>query len=140
MSRLRADIRYLYNMSVIAMLFAAGLLSNLFWITHLSSLFVLVGLLSLSTTLAGTACQTLAQLVIDPLYHGRVMSLWSMTMMAAPAVGAAIHGAVAEWLGFVVAFALAAFFGIFSLIGLYQRRRGMTEDVPVAKVTMSDSI
>jgi hypothetical protein len=46
---------------------------------------------------------------------------------------------VAEWLGFVVAFALAAFFGIFSLIGLYQRRRGMTEDVPVAKVTMSDS-
>jgi predicted MFS family arabinose efflux permease len=139
MSRLRADIRYLYNMSVIAMLFAAGLLSNLFWITHLSSLFVLVGLLSLSTTLAGTACQTLAQLVIDPPYHGRVMSLWSMTMMAAPAVGAAIHGAVAEWLGFVVAFALAAFFGIFSLIGLYQRRRGMTDDAPVAKVTMSDS-
>ena len=139
MSRLRADIRYLYNMSVIAMLFAAGLLSNLFWITDLSSLFVLVGLLSLSTTLAGTACQTLAQLVIDPPYHGRVMSLWSMTMMAAPAVGAAIHGAVAEWLGFVVAFAFAAFFGVLSLIGLYRRRRGMTEDAPVAKVTMSDS-
>ena len=62
-----------------------------------------------------------------------------MTMMAAPAAGAAIHGAVAEWLGFVVAFAFAAFFGVFSLVGLYRRRRGMTEDAPVAKVTMSDS-
>ena len=139
MSRLTADIRYLFNMSVAAMLFAICLLANLVWIDQLSSLFLLVGFLSLSTTLAGTACQTLAQLIIDPQYHGRVMSLWSMTMMAAPAVGAATHGAIAEWQGFVAAFGLAAVFGVLGLAGLYARRRGMAEDAPVAKVTTSDS-
>jgi len=139
MSRLKADVGYLFNMSVAAMFFAACLLSNLVWIGQLPSLFVLVGLLSLSTTLAGTACQTLAQLIIDPQYHGRVMSLWSMTMMAAPALGAAAHGAIAEWLGFVVAFAIAAVVGVLGLVGLYARRRGMAEGVPVASVTTSDS-
>ena len=139
MSRLRADVRYLFNMSVIAMFFAACLLSNLIWVAQLSSLFVLVGLLSLSTTLAGTACQTLAQLLIDSEYHGRVMSLWSMAMMAAPALGAATHGAIAEWLGFVVAFALAAILGVLALVGLYARRRDMVDETPAANVTTSDS-
>jgi len=139
MSRMKADIRYLFNLSLAAMFFAACLLSNLVWIAQLPSLFILVGLLSLSTTLAGTACQTLAQLIIDSQYHGRVMSLWSMTMMAAPALGAATHGAVAEWLGFVVAFALAAVVGVLGLAGLYARRLGMTGAAPVANVTTSDS-
>jgi MFS family permease len=139
MSRLKADVSYLFNMSVAAMFFAACLLSNLGWIAQLPSLFILVGLLSLSTTLAGTACQTLAQLIIDPQYHGRVMSLWSMTMMAAPALGAAVHGAIAEWLGFVIAFALAAVVGVLGLAGLYARRRGMADAEPVASVTTNDS-
>lgn len=139
MSRLKADVRYLFNMSVAAMFFAACLLSNLGWIAQLPSLFILVGLLSLSTTLAGTACQTLAQLIIDPQYHGRVMSLWSMTMMAAPALGAAVHGAIAEWLGFVIAFALAAVVGVLGLARLYARRRGMADAAPVASVTTNDS-
>lgn len=139
MSRMKADVRYLFNLSLAAMFFAACLLSNLVWVAQLPSLFILVGLLSLSTTLAGTACQTLAQLIIDPQYHGRVMSLWSMTMMAAPALGAATHGAVAEWLGFVVAFALAAVAGVLGLAGLHARRLGMTGAAPVANVTTSDS-
>jgi len=139
MSRMKADVRYLFNLSLAAMFFAACLLSNLVWVAQLPSLFILVGLLSLSTTLAGTACQTLAQLIIDPQYHGRVMSLWSMTMMAAPALGAATHGAVAEWLGFVVAFALAAVVGVLGLAGLHARRLGMTGAAPVANVTTSDS-
>ncbi len=139
MSRMKADVRYLFNLSLAAMFFAACLLSNLVWVAQLPSLFILVGLLSLSTTLAGTACQTLAQLIIDPQYHGRVMSLWSMTMMAAPALGAATHGAVAEWLGFVVAFALAAVVGVLGLAGLHARRLGKTGAAPVANVTTSDS-
>jgi len=139
MSRMKADVRYLFNLSLAAMFFAACLLSNLVWVAQLPSLFILVGLLSLSTTLAGTACQTLAQLIIDPQYHGRVMSLWSMTMMAAPALGAATHGAVAEWLGFVVAFAFAAVAGVLGLAGLHARRLGMTGAAPVANVTTSDS-
>ena len=139
MSRMKADVRYLFNLSLAAMFFAACLLSNLVWVAQLPSLFILVGLLSLSTTLAGTACQTLAQLIIHPQYHGRVMSLWSMTMMAAPALGAATHGAVAEWLGFVVAFALAAVVGVLGLAGLHARRLGMTGAAPVANVTTSDS-
>ena len=62
-----------------------------------------------------------------------------MTMMAAPALGAAAHGAIAEWLGFVVAFAIAAVVGVLGLVGLYARRRGMAEGVPVASITTSDS-
>jgi len=62
-----------------------------------------------------------------------------MTMMAAPALGAATHGAVAEWLGFVVAFALAAVVGVLGLAGLHARRLGMTGAAPVANVTTSDS-
>lgn len=139
MTRQRADVTQLFSLIMAALLFAAALLLSLILLSELPSLAAMVGMLSFFTTLAGTGCQTLAQLVVDKQYHGRVMSLWSMTMMAAPAFGAATHGALAEWQGFVVAFAVAAIFGAVGVSGLYARRRSVVELVPDAMATSSDS-
>ena len=56
----------------------------------------------------GTGCQALAQLSVDEAHCGRVMSLWSVVSMGAPALGAVALGRVADVLGFPVAFAASA--------------------------------
>lgn len=62
----------------------------------------LVGLLSMAATMAGTSSQALAQLVVDDSYRGRVLSLWTMVAMGAPAVGAMAMGGLVDWLSFPV--------------------------------------
>ena len=101
MSRQSAHVIGLYRLILLALLGATLLLATLHWLDVLVSLAAVVGLITFTTTIAGTGCQALTQLVIEPNYHGRVMSLWSMTMMASPALGAATNGALAEWAGFV---------------------------------------
>ena len=52
------------------------------------SVALLVGMISLIATIAGTTSQALAQLLVDEHYRGRVMSLWTTVAMGAPAAGA----------------------------------------------------
>ncbi|MBL6704104.1 MAG: MFS transporter [Pseudomonadales bacterium] len=139
MSRQSAHISSLYRLIVTALFVAALLLATLTWIRELATLALMVGLLSFTTTIAGTGCQALMQLVIDAQYHGRVMSLWSMTMMASPAMGAATNGAVAEWAGFVTTFAVVSIAGVLAAVALYPRRRVLVAFVPAASATTSDS-
>lgn len=61
---------------------------------------LLIGLISLVATIAGTTSQALAQLLVDDNYRGRVMSLWTMLAMGAPAGGALLMGALADLLSF----------------------------------------
>ena len=137
MSRQRAQVDWLYTLTLIALISAVTLLATLAWLDSLALLAGMIGCLSFVTTVAGTGCQTLTQLVVDERYHGRVMSLWSMTMMASPAFGAATNGAVAEWFGFVPAFSMASALGLLAVGGLYLRRRVIAE--PEAIETTSDS-
>ena len=124
---------------VVVLLGATLLLATLHWLDALISLAAVVGLITFTTTIAGTGCQALTQLVIDPNYHGRVMSLWSMTMMASPALGAATNGALAGWVGFVTTFAVASGLGVVAVLALYARRRVVSDVAPEAIATTSDS-
>lgn len=80
-----------------------------------------VALISLSTTMIGTGCQALVQLSIDETMRGRVMSLWTVIAMGAPAIGAVLVGSAADVAGFPMAFAVAAFAALF--VALWARRR-----------------
>lgn len=139
MSRQSAHVIGLYRLILLALLGATLLLATLNWLDALVSLAAVVGLITFTTTIAGTGCQALTQLVIEPNYHGRVMSLWSMTMMASPALGAATNGALAEWAGFVTTFAVASGLGILAVLALYTRRRVVSDFAPEAIATTSDS-
>jgi len=139
MSRQTALVVGLYRLILMALLGAALLLATLHWLDILMALALVVGLITFTTTIAGTGCQALTQLVIDPKYHGRVMSLWSMTMMASPALGAATNGAVAEWAGFVTTFAVASGLGVIAVLVLYTRQRAISDFAPEAIATTSDS-
>lgn len=67
-----------------------------------------VALISLCTTMIGTGSQALVQLNVDEAYRGRVMSLWTVIAMGAPAVGAVLVGSAADRVGFPLAFAVTA--------------------------------
>ena len=92
---------------------AAGalLVAALGWPGNLVAVACLIGGISLITTITGTTSQALAQLLVDDSYRGRVLSLWTMVAMGAPAAGAMLMGWLADWLSFPVVlsgFALGA--------------------------------
>lgn len=80
-----------------------------------------VAVISLSTTMIGTGCQALVQLSIDEAMRGRVMSLWTVIAMGAPAIGALVIGSAADVAGFPAAFAAAALAAL--LVAVWARRR-----------------
>ncbi len=97
-------------------LLAGGVLvAALGWFTGLQAIAVLVGAVSLITTVAGTSNQALAQLLVDEDYRGRVLSLWTMIAMGAPAAGALVMGWLADRLPF--AWVLTGF-GLCALIAV----------------------
>jgi MFS family permease len=61
---------------------------------------LLMLVLSTTTTIAGAGSQAMAQLLVDEDYRGRVLSLWTMLAMGAPAIGAVVVGALAQFWGF----------------------------------------
>lgn len=67
--------------------------------------------LAMVTTMSGTGTQAMAQLAVPDDYRGRVLSLWTVFSMGAPAVGSFAMGALADLLGFIpvlVGFAVSA--------------------------------
>lgn len=66
---------------------------------------VCIGLIALCTTVIGTGCQALTQLMVAEDFRGRVLSLWTVVAMGTPALGALLIGSVADVVGFPIAFA-----------------------------------
>ena len=60
---------------------------------------VCIAAMGAATTAHGISCQTLMQNSASPAMVGRVLSLWGMITRAAPAMGALIYGAAAEFFG-----------------------------------------
>jgi MFS family permease len=83
---------------------------------------LLVGMISLIATIAGTTSQALAQLQVEETYRGRVMSLWTMVAMGAPAAGALVMGALADLMSFSVVLPGFALFAALALVILYRRK------------------
>lgn len=117
------------NSARLLLLVAAGITSATLLLASVSmfeglwSLAVMVGLVSLMTTTAGTGCQTLTQLSVAEDYRGRVMSLWTLLAMGSPALGSAVIGVLADYLGFATVLPVTAGAGLLVTLLLYARRR-----------------
>ncbi|WP_240945851.1 MFS transporter [Pseudomaricurvus alkylphenolicus] len=105
--------RVLFRMVGIALTLAALCLFSIQWLQGLYALCGLIFVLSMLSTIAGISSQALAQLTVDEDYRGRVLSLWSMLAMGAPALGAVGIGALAQSWGFP---AVTAVTGVIVLI------------------------
>lgn len=92
------------------------------WLSSLTTTALMVGALSLLTTMAGTCCQALAQLAVDDEFRGRVLSLWTVVAMGAPAVGSLAMGAAADVWGIAPAMLVAAVLALAATADLSRRR------------------
>jgi len=101
-SRQGSDEGHLLKLIAWSLLVCAGSLLSVHWLDGLVAFCLLVLVVSLLTTVVGTSCQALAQLKVDEAYRGRVLSLWTVLAMGAPAIGAIAVGALAESFGFAV--------------------------------------
>ena len=101
----------LFRLMGYSLAFGSLFVAILGWPGQLSPVATLIGVISLITTIAGTANQALAQLLVDEDYRGRVLSLWTMIAMGAPAGGALLMGWLADRYSFaavLAGFALCA--------------------------------
>lgn len=121
-SRQSASISRLVTLVTAAIVVAALLMTCLYWARDLFYLSGLVVALSLCATMAGTGCQTLAQLSLEDEYRGRVISLWTLLAMGAPALASALFGGLSDVLGFAPVFAVAGVLGLVTVSLLYARR------------------
>jgi len=122
LTRQHADNSRLFHLVSLSVLLAALLLLTLEIATDLWRLAFLILLLSLFTTVAGTACQTITQLSVHEDYRGRVVSLWTLAAMGSPAFGAALIGALAEVWGFISVLVFTGITGVIVMAWLYTRR------------------
>lgn len=100
MSRQRSDERHILTLLTIALAIGAACLIPVIWLEGLLSLSVIVMCLSLVTTMVGTGSQILTQLLVADKYRGRVLSLWTVLALGAPALGVLVMGGLADKLGF----------------------------------------
>ena len=129
-SRQSAHVSRLLLLVCAAIALAAATLVCLRWFSGLLAMGVWVAALSVVTTIAGTGCQTLIQLSADPRFRGRVMSLWTMLAMGAPALGAALLGFGVDRFGFVLVSGVAGCVGLGLLVVCYARRSVILADAP----------
>ncbi|MEQ9463035.1 MAG: MFS transporter, partial [Haliea sp.] len=101
----------------------AGALSLLpvAWAATTLHLGAIIFALSMTMTIAGISSQALAQLSTPDAFRGRVMSLWVMVTMGAPALGALALGPAADRLGFPPILLAAALLVAGASLWLYRR-------------------
>ncbi|WP_187276419.1 MFS transporter [Parahaliea maris] len=88
------------------------------WLSSLATTAIVVGALSLLTTMTGTCSQALAQLAVDEGFRGRVLSLWTVFAMGGPAVGSLVMGAAADLWGIAPAIITAALMALVATAAL----------------------
>ncbi|MDG0992190.1 MAG: MFS transporter [Luminiphilus sp.] len=126
MTRQQADTARLLSLVAMAIAAAALLILGLFLGSNLYRLGALIFALSLVTTIAGTGCQTIIQLRLVESYRGRVLSLWTLFAMGAPAIGSACLGVLTDSFGYTVVFTITAGAGWLVLWLLYARRSSLS--------------
>jgi MFS family permease len=123
MSRQRSDERRILTLLTICLAIGAICLVPVIWVQGLPSLCAVVMCLSLVTTMVGTGSQILTQLMVADDYRGRVLSLWTVLAMGAPALGVLVMGGLADTLGFAT---ILPGFSLISMavVALLYRSRG----------------
>ena len=69
----------------------------------------------------------MTQLCLLEDYRGRVLSLWTLLAMGAPAVGSALLGALTDVLGYTPVFAVVGGVGVGLVLLLYTRRSWLSD-------------
>lgn len=121
-SRQAANLDRLLALVCMAIGLASLCLVGLQWFSTMAGIALWVAGLSAVTTVAGTGSQTLIQLSAESEYRGRVMSVWTMLAMGAPALGAALLGAGVDGFGFNLVSLVAGVLGLGLVWFLYARR------------------
>ena len=80
--------------------------------------------MGMTMTTTGVSGQIIMQRTVSDSARGRIASLWSMQVMAAPSLGAWIVGALAGWFGAPAGLALIT--AVFLLFWLFSRPPGQT--------------
>ena len=122
MSRQGGSESRLFGLMSLSLALGALLVALIAWACQLLLVTLLVGLLSLITTIAGTTSQALAQLLVSDSFRGRVLSLWTMLAMGAPALGALVMGWAADRWSFTPVLACFALAALCALAWLYRYR------------------
>ncbi len=123
MSRQRSDETRILTLLTICLTIGAICLIPVIWLEGLVSLCAIVMCLSLVTTMVGTGSQVLTQLMVDDEYRGRVLSLWTVLAMGAPALGVLVMGGLADTLGFPATLPGFSLLSI-AVVALLYRQRG----------------
>jgi MFS family permease len=126
MSRQRSDERRILTLLTICVAIAAICLVPVIWLQGLLSLCAIVMCLSLVTTMVGTGSQILTQLLVADDYRGRVLSLWTVLAMGAPALGVLVMGGLADKLGFPAVLPGFSLMSIAVVALLYRHRRSLS--------------
>jgi MFS family permease len=127
LTRQQADVARLLNLVTLAIAAAVLLMLGLFLGSNLYRLGALIFALSLVTTIAGTGCQTIIQLCLVESYRGRVLSLWTLFAMGAPAIASACLGVLTDSFGYTAVFTMTAGAGGLTLLLLYSRRSSLSQ-------------
>ena len=127
-SRQSGSEERLLNLVMTALLLGAVSLLGVRWLHGLPSISGLVMLTSMITTMVGTSSQALAQLLVAEEFRGRVLSIWAVLAMGAPAIGTLLMGAMADMVGFPAVLAIFATLAIAGVFTLYRRRRWLMQD------------
>lgn len=126
MAQQRADNEHLFRVVMLALLAASVLLLAVASSREIVRLSLLVLIISGLTTIAGTGSQTITQLCLVEEYRGRVMSLWTLLAMGAPALGSAVWGVAADKVGFPSIAAVAGTTGVLLVAFLYGGRQALS--------------
>lgn len=106
-------------------------------VTSLAAGVAVAAMLGMFASLVSISSQTEIQLHVENRLRGRVMSLWSLVIMGAPAIGSILGGSLAGGYGTTfTSFAFAA--GCLSLIGILALRRAAR--LPAGKRAESGSV
>ena len=107
--------------------FVAGALSALATLAFAATPVLWVGMAAMAVlgfvgSARGNAAQTLIQSSVDPTHRARVISLYSLTHRAGPAIGAMSMGAVADFAGLQIPVGASALLALVPFIWLWRRR------------------
>lgn len=122
MSRQRSDEARILTLLTMCLTIGAICLIPVIWLEGLVSLCAIVMCLSLVTTMVGTGSQVLTQLMVADDYRGRVLSLWTVLAMGAPALGVLVMGGLADTLGFPAVLPGFSLMSIAVIALLYRQR------------------
>jgi len=97
---------------------AAGLTGLLAGIRHFEAALCLLILVGLAQIVFMACCNTTLQLVVPDRMRGRIMSLYGFVLAGVTPLGSLLVGAIAEWLGASMAYALGGGLGVACVLGL----------------------